>query len=63
MTLPELRRAGGHRLPFILSRFTHHGEHLALDLCRQFTDAVQISRFHQVCSALALPEIVEKCEH
>jgi len=49
MSLPELRRAGGNLLLFVLSRFAHYGEHLALDLCRQFSDALQISRFHQIC--------------
>ena len=34
MSLPELRRAGGNRLLFVLSRFAHDGEHLALDLCK-----------------------------
>ena len=36
-------------LVFVLSRFAHHGEYLALDLSRQCSDAVQISRFHQIC--------------
>ena len=49
MPLPELRRAGAYRLLFLLARFAHYGEHLALDLRRQFSDTLQISRFHQIC--------------
>jgi len=30
----------------VLSSFAHHCENLALDLCREFSDTVQTSRFH-----------------
>src|SRR5215813_12377314 len=47
--IAELPTQRGNRLVVVLSRFAHHREHFALDLCRQFSNAVQISRFHQIC--------------
>ena len=52
-------------LLFVLSRFMHHGEYLALDLCRQFSDAIQISRFHQIwrlyrCDGQCSPILIDR---
>ena len=65
VSLPELPRAGSNQILFALSRFAHHREHFALDLCRQFSDAVQISRFHQICrlyrrDAQCLPILINR---